>query len=118
MPSSIHRILVVEDDQLLLLNARLLFESAGHDVLSASDAASAIALLETSPGVTAIFTDVSMPGPMDGLALAWEVYRRWPDIGVHITSGKRELANVPLPPSATFLPKPYTAAAMLNLLAS
>ena len=118
MPSPIHRILVVEDDHLLLLNARLLLESAGHDVLSASDAISAISLLEASPGVTAMFADVSMPGPMDGLALAVEVYRRWPDIDVHLTSGKVELAHVALPPSATFLAKPYTAAAMLNLLAA
>ena len=118
MPSSLRTVLVVEDDCLLLLNARLLLENAGYRVLDAPNAETALALLDANPDVTSMFTDIAMPGAMDGIALAAEVGRRRPGLPVFITSGTTSMADAAISPSATFLPKPYTAAAMLRLLAA
>jgi DNA-binding NtrC family response regulator len=116
MPINQRTVLVVEDDHLILLNARILLENAGLTVLVANDGVQALALLDERPEVSALFTDVVMPGPIDGVALAEEVSRRRPDIPVFITSGSPETAQRMLPPSASFLPKPYTANQLTRLL--
>jgi CheY-like chemotaxis protein len=117
-PTLTPTVLVVEDDHLILLNARLLLETAGCRVLVAGDAVEALRLLNEQPDITAVFTDVAMPGPLDGLELAAEIHQRWPAMPVHITSGSARITADRLPPSATFLPKPYTAAAITRLLAA
>jgi two-component system, response regulator PdtaR len=110
--------MVVEDDCLILLNARLLLESAGYRVLEAADAAAALRLIDAHPEVTAVFTDVAMPGAMDGLALAAAIGRVRPGLPVYITSGSVEVAEEALPEGTTFLAKPYTAAKLMRLLAA
>ena len=63
-------VLVVEDDPLVLLSAVAMIEDAGYDVLEATNADEAIALLEAHPQIRVVFTDIEMPGSMDGLKLA------------------------------------------------
>lgn len=100
-------VLVVEDEPLLRLFAIQVVEDAGYESLDAASAAEAIAILESRPDIRIVFTDVDMPGGLDGMMLAACIRDRWPPIKIIITSGK------PLPPSASmpaetvFFPKPY-----------
>ena len=78
-------ILVVEDDFLLRMDAVQMIEEAGFDVLEAANADEAIAILETRSDINVIFTDINMPGSMDGLKLAHAVRGRWPPIKIIAT---------------------------------
>ena len=80
-------------------------QRAGHQVISAYSADEAIEVLEQRNDIRLIFTDIDMPGSMDGLSLAAAVRDRWPPIQIIITSGKRPEAAIP--DGARFLPKPY-----------
>jgi CheY-like chemotaxis protein len=71
-------ILVVEDELLLRLMAVDIVETAGFEALSAGTADEALAILEARADVRLVFTDVQMPGSMDGLRLAHAVRDRWP----------------------------------------
>jgi len=96
-------VLVVEDELLIRELVAEELELAGFTALTARDADSAISILEVRQDVRLLFTDVDMPGSMDGLKLAAAVRDRWPP--VIITTGKvRPLA---IPADAIFLPKPY-----------
>lgn len=100
-------ILVVEDDPLVLLSATDILEEAGYTVLQASDADEAITLLESHPEIRIVFTDIEMPGSMDGIRLAACVRDRWPPVEIIITSGRVPSRDVDLPARGLFLPKPY-----------
>ena len=80
-------VLIVEDDYLVRQNAVFLLEEAGFDTLEAACADEAIALLEARQDIRIVFTDINMPGSMDGLALAQAVRRRWPPVELVLTSG-------------------------------
>ena len=70
-------ILVVEDEPLIRMNAAVLLEDEGYEVIEAATARAALAILEKRNGeVEALFTDVDMPGDMNGLELAGIVHRR------------------------------------------
>ena len=84
-------VLVVEDDRLLRLLAVEIVEDAGLVAVEAANADEAIAILERRVDIALIFTDVDMPGTMDGLKLAHAVRRRWPPIKIIIVSGKTRL---------------------------
>src|SRR5258708_39135726 len=71
-------VLIVEDDLLIRLNAAQIIEEAEFDVIEASNADEAIAILEDRSDITVLFTDIQMPGSMDGLKLAAAVKGRWP----------------------------------------
>jgi CheY-like chemotaxis protein len=100
-------VLVVEDDYFLRINAVLMIEEAGFDVLEAASADQAIEILEARPDVHVIFTDIQIPGSMDGLKLAHAVRGRWPPIKIIATSGRVNLRIDDLPEGGRFLPKPY-----------
>ena len=100
-------VLVVEDEFLLRINAVLMIEDAGFDVLEAVDADQAIEILEVRPDIRAIFTDIQMPGSMDGLKLAHAVRGRWPPIKIIATSGRVNVRISDLPEGGRFLRKPY-----------
>lgn len=85
---SARTVLVVEDDPLVLLSAVAMIEDAGYDVLEAANADEAIALLEDHPQIRVVFTDIEMPGSMDGLKLAAYVRDRWPPVAIIVTSGR------------------------------
>lgn len=102
-----HTVLVVEDEPLIRLFAVEMIQEAGWLAIEAADASEALASLSSEPNVHVLFTDINMPGEMDGLQLADHVHRLHPNIHLVITSGKRVLADSALPDDGTFLPKPY-----------
>jgi len=107
-------VLVVEDDFLLRESAAYVLESEGFETLQASDATQALRLLEERSDIGALFTDVHMPGPIDGLELASLVRRRWPAVGIAVTSGRLRPEARELP--GPFLPKPYPPKVLVRLL--
>lgn len=107
-------VLVVDDEALIRLVAADILESVGLHVLEAEDGAHALRIIEEHPEVGVLFSDVNMPGELDGIGLATEVYRRWPAIKLLITSGRERLIDASLPDHGSFLPKPYNAAQLLD----
>ena len=79
-------VLVVEDDAATRRLAVRHLTALGYGVVEAGNAAVAIATLETEPAIDLLFSDVIMPGEMDGLALAGMVVRRWPKVKIIVTS--------------------------------
>ncbi|MDM9646817.1 response regulator [Rhizobium sp. S163] len=99
-------VLIIEDEPFILLDAADFISDAGFKVIEAPTADRGLQILEQGQKIDAIFTDINMPGDLDGLALASIVSARWPEIGLVITSGKvRDVAV--LPAGAVFLEKPY-----------
>jgi len=109
-------ILVVEDDVLLRMDAAEMIAAGEFDVIEAANADEAIAILETRLDITAVFTDIQMPGSMDGLRLAAAVRDRWPPIKIIATSGQVTIGRDDLPDGGCFLPKPYSPAQILKTL--
>jgi CheY-like chemotaxis protein len=109
MSSAIKRpvVLIVEDEFLLRMNAAEMIGDSGFDVVEARNADEAIAILETRPDIRVVFTDIQMPGSMDGLKLARFVRGRWPPIQIVATSGFVNVGKDDLPEGSRFLPKPY-----------
>jgi CheY-like chemotaxis protein len=103
-------VLIVEDEYLVRTGTRAAVEMAGFDVLEAGDADEAIAILSARNDVSLIFTDVHMPGSMDGLKLAHFVRDRWPPVKIVATSARVRITASDLPEGGRFLPKPYSAA--------
>ena len=101
-------VLIVEDEFLLRIDAVDMVAAAGFEVLEAGNADEAIEVLEAHPDVTVVFTDIQMPGSMDGLKLARAVKGRWPPIKIVATSGRLDVAEEDLPEGGRFLPKPYS----------
>lgn len=108
-------VLVVDDEVFVRLTAVDVIEEAGHITYEAGDADEAIGLLEEHPEIDVVFTDIKMPGSMDGLGLASLLHRQWPDVKVILTSGHLSIGD--LEPGASFLPKPYRAHALTERLA-
>jgi CheY-like chemotaxis protein len=100
-------VLIVEDEFLLRMNAAEMVGDAGFDVVEAGNADEAIAILEARPDIRVVFTDIQMPGSMDGLKLARFVRGRWPPVKIIATSGFVNVAKDELPEGSRFLPKPY-----------
>ena len=109
-------VLIVEDDFLIRLHAAQIIEDAGFDVVEASNADQAIAFLEARSDITVLFTDIEMPGSMDGLKLAAAVKGRWPPIKIVATSGLVDVRWDDLPEGGRFLPKPYHPAQLTATL--
>ena len=107
-------VLIVEDEPLIRLAAVYQIEDAGFEVYEAGSADAAIALLEVHKEICLIFTDVDMPGSMDGLKLAHYVRGRWPPVKIIVTSGHVEVSEESLPSGALFVPKPYDSAVITN----
>ena len=101
-------ILIVEDDFLIRMNAAEMIADAGFDVIEAGNADEAIVILEARPDIHVVFTDIQMPGSMDGLKPARFVRGRWPPIKIVATSGNFVVMDGDLPEGGVFLPKPYT----------
>ncbi|HXN89773.1 MAG TPA: response regulator [Methylocella sp.] len=101
-----HVVLIVEDEPLVRLTGADLLAEAGFDVLEAGNADEALRILEATPDVRVVFSDVEMPGSLDGLALASRICRRWPSIGIVLTSGHR-IREETIPREGRFVAKPY-----------
>jgi two-component system, response regulator PdtaR len=101
-------ILVVEDESLIRMNSADMIRDLGFEVIEAVNADEAVAFLETVPGIKVVFTDIQMPGSMDGLLLAAVVRNRWPPVALLVTSGKMRPPADDMPRGARFIPKPYS----------
>jgi len=116
MPDSPVYVLVVEDDFLNRLHAVNLVEDAGYIPVEASNADEAITILEARKDIRIVFTDIDMPGSMDGLKLAHAIRERWPPIELILTSGHFDLSDDEIPERGRFFPKPYRDQEIISAL--
>jgi DNA-binding NtrC family response regulator len=102
-------VLVVEDEPLLRMDIANALTDAGFIVFEAGDASEAIKIISVNPQIQALFTDIDMPGSIDGLKLAAFVKDRWPPIKIIVTSGHWKVTEDMLPPNGLFIRKPYNS---------
>jgi DNA-binding NtrC family response regulator len=111
MKTSVARtVLVVEDEALVNLDIAEALRDEGFDVLQAYNGEQALILLHKRPDIRVVFTDVNLPGAVDGIILASEIERRWPHVEVLVTSAQRRTDLEQLAVVANygrFVPKPY-----------
>lgn len=100
-------VLVVEDELFIRTAAVEMLTDAGFNVLEAQHAAEALVILEQHDDVAVLFTDINMPGSMDGLRLAEVVKQRRPPIQILVTSGLIQPSTEDLPRGGKFIRKPY-----------
>jgi two-component system, response regulator PdtaR len=101
-------VLVVEDEVLVRLAAVGMLEDAGFRMIEAVNADQALELLAADSDVQLLFTDVNMPGTINGLALARQVHDRWPHIGIMVASANRVPQPEDMPAGSRFEQKPYS----------
>jgi DNA-binding NtrC family response regulator len=114
--SFVPKIIIVDDEPLIRMYARQIVEQAGYTAVEAANADQALQLL-ADDGVTALVTDVQMPGSMDGLDLARSVKASWPEIAVVVMSGRQLPRPSELPENARFLSKPFSEQRLVDVLA-
>jgi CheY-like chemotaxis protein len=115
-PSSPPHVLVVEDEFFSRLHAVDLVEAAGYKAIEASNADEAIAILEMRKDIRIVFTDIDMPGSMDGLRLARAIRDRWPPIELILTSGHVDVQESEVPERGVFFSKPYRDREIIHAL--
>src|SRR5712672_4558619 len=106
-------VLVVEDEMLLRLRAVDMVEDAGFTSVEAVNADQAIAILESRSDIDLLFTDIQMPGSMDGLKLAHAVHDRWPSIKIILVSGQVKPSDAERPADSRFFGKPLAVVQMI-----
>lgn len=106
-------VLVVEDELVLRMRAVDIVEDAGFNPIEAINADEAMAILEERSDISLLFTDIQMPGTIDGLKLAHAVHKRWPAIKIILVSGKVELSDADKPAASRFFGKPVEARQMV-----
>jgi DNA-binding response OmpR family regulator len=100
-------VLLVEDEGLLRALAAWRLEEAGFEVVQAANAAEALEAMKSRPDVDVLFTDVQMPGTLDGVGLARKIHEQRPNVLLLITSGNARTGKVDIPDHGHFLAKPY-----------
>lgn len=100
-------VLVVEDEALVRMDVAEHLAEQGYEVVEAANADEAIAILERDRRIRLVFTDVDMPGSMDGLKLAAAVADRWPPVRIIVASGHRIVEITDIPDGSVFFSKPY-----------
>ena len=108
--------LVVDDEVFARLFAIQVLLDEGFTVIEAENARQGLDMLDRNDDVAVVFTDVRMPGVMDGIGLSEWVRRNRPDVAVVLTSGQVDVEATQLPQNARFLPKPYTAHALITAI--
>jgi two-component system, response regulator PdtaR len=109
------KVLIVEDEMLIRMGIAADFQDGGFEVLETGTAYDAMHLLRTTEDIKAIFTDINLPGEMDGLTLAHYVRQHWPQMIIVVSSGKHLPTIAALPVGTRFLAKPVSQAAMARL---
>ncbi|EKF59103.1 MAG: response regulator [Agrobacterium albertimagni] len=109
-------VIVVEDEVIVRMDIAMSLQDEGFIVLEASNADEAIGLLDSHPEIRLMFTDIDMPGSMDGLKLAEAVRDRWPPVKIIIASGHRQLRDDLLPIEGKFFSKPYDHARIISAM--
>src|SRR5450755_289159 len=105
-PAAPPKVLVVEDEILLRMRAVDIVEDAGFTPIEAVNADEAVAILESRSDIVLLFTDIQMPGSMDGLGLARSVRDRWPPIKIILVSGQVTPTAIEIPADSRFFGKP------------
>jgi two-component sensor histidine kinase len=106
VPGGVPNVLVVEDEMMLRMRAVDIVEDAGFRSLEAVDADQALSILESRSDISLLFTDIQMPGSMDGLKLAHAVHDRWPAIKIILVSGQVSPSEADRPIHSRFFGKP------------
>ncbi len=109
-------VLVVEDDMVLRMRAVDIVEDAGFVPIEAVSADEAIEVLESRDDISLLFTDIQMPGSMDGLKLAHAAHLRWPHIKIILVSGQIKVTDADKPEDSKFFPKPLEMDQMIGEL--
>ena len=112
--SSSPTVLVVEDEMVLRMRAVDIVEDAGFNSVEAVNADEALAILESRSDISLLFTDIQMPGTIDGLKLAQAVHKRWPEIKIILVSGQVDLSEVDKPADSRFYGKPLVTEHMIS----
>ncbi|TAY51075.1 response regulator [Rhizobium leguminosarum] len=110
-------VLVVEDSTIIRMSAVDLVLSAGYEALEACDADEAIRILESRNDIDLVFTDVQMPGTMDGIKLSHYIRDRWPPVRLIVASGAAILKESDLPTGSRAFSKPYDNLAITDAMA-
>ena len=106
LPPSKPIVLVVEDEMVLRMRAVDIVEDAGFEPIEAVSADEALEILESRDDISLLFTDIQMPGSMDGLKLAHATHNRWPHIKIILVSGQIAVTDADKPDNSRFFPKP------------
>ena len=106
-------ILIVEDELVLRMRAADIVEDAGFESIQAINADEAIKILESRSDIALLFTDIQMPGSMDGLKLAQSVHERWPAIKIILVSGQIKVSDDDKPNDSRFFGKPLASKQMI-----
>ena len=109
-------VLVVEDEPMLRMYAVDIVEEAGFTALEANSADEAVRILEKRADIRIVFTDIEMPGSMNGIKLAQAIRGRWAPIELILTSGRAWVRDEDIPARGRFLPKPYQADKLIEAL--
>src|ERR1700674_928586 len=107
------KVLVVEDEMMLRMRAGDIVEDAGFMPVEAVNADDALAILESRSDIDLLFTDIQMPGTMDGLKLAHAVHARWPSIKIMLVSGQVTPTDTERPVNSRFYGKPLEVKKMI-----
>ena len=107
-------VLVVEDEPLLRMDAVDLIEDAGFKTYEAASADAAMEIIRNHEDICFLFTDIDMPGSMDGLKLAEHVCACWPSVAILIASGVVGLTEDAMPPGSRFYAKPYATGQIIS----
>ena len=99
-------VLIVEDEMILRMRAVDIVEDAGFNPVEAVNADQAISILESRSDISLLFTDIQMPGSIDGLKLAHAVHDRWPSIKIILVSGQVKPSDAERPANSRFFGKP------------
>lgn len=103
---SMGAVLVVEDEALLRIMAAELIDEAGFTAIEATNGGEALGILESRSDIIIVFSDVEMPRGMDGVELAITIRRRWPQVGIILTSGHADITDRRPPEGVAYFQKP------------
>ena len=109
-------VLIVEDEPLIRIEAATAIEEAGFEVYQAGNAGQAVRLLAECCNIGVLFTDVEMPGSMNGLELACYAEAHFSPIRIIVTSGRRKIEDAMLPAESCFVSKPYRLEQVIDKL--
>ncbi|MEQ8558134.1 MAG: ATP-binding protein [Henriciella sp.] len=110
-------VLIVEDNAFVLAHAKRLLNELGMTTISAATAGEALELLESTPQISFLFTDIILPGGMNGVELAEEARMLRPGLPTLYTTGYTTnsiVAKEHLDPTVSILPKPYRRANLVD----
>lgn len=102
--------LVVDDNAVILMDAADILERVGFQPLMANDGDEAMRHLEErGANIALLFTDVDMPGSLNGFELARHVAERWPEVGILVASGHVTPGEGDMPDGSLFVGKPFSS---------